>query len=80
MHEITICGYTPQTAVNPLNLLIITPDQLRADYLSCYGHPTIGTRNIDRLAKEGVRFDNCYCQSPLCAPQSCKLRYQHLCR
>lgn len=54
--------------MNPYNLLIITPDQLRADYLSCYGHPAIATRHIDRLAAEGVRFENCYCQSPLCAP------------
>ena len=51
-----------------MNLLIITPDQLRSDYLSCYGHPKISTKNIDRLSREGVRFENCYCQSPLCAP------------
>lgn len=50
------------------NLLIITPDQLRADYLSCYGHKNIGTSNIDSLAKEGILFENCYCASPLCAP------------
>lgn len=54
--------------MKPYNLVIITPDQLRADYLGCYGHPNIGTRHIDRLASQGVRFDNCYCQSPLCAP------------
>ncbi|MCZ6674217.1 MAG: sulfatase-like hydrolase/transferase [Verrucomicrobia bacterium] len=50
------------------NLLIITPDQLRSDYLGCYGHSSIGTSHIDQLADEGVQFDNCYCQSPLCAP------------
>lgn len=50
------------------NLLIITPDQMRADYLGCYGHPSIGTQNLDRLADEGVRFENCYCAAPLCAP------------
>ncbi len=50
------------------NLLIITPDQLRADYLGCYGHPTIGTAHIDRLAGESVKLNNCYCQSPLCGP------------
>jgi len=49
-------------------LLIITPDQLRSDYLGCYGHTSIGTSHIDQLATEGVRFENCYCQSPLCAP------------
>lgn len=50
------------------NLIIITPDQLRADYLSCYGHPAIGTKNIDRLSDSGVQFENCYCAAPLCGP------------
>ncbi|MCT4598300.1 MAG: sulfatase-like hydrolase/transferase [Vallitalea sp.] len=53
---------------NKMNLLIIMPDQMRADYLGCYGHPTIGTKNIDRLATEGLKFDNCYCAAPLCGP------------
>lgn len=53
---------------SPLNLLILCPDQLRADYLSCYGHPSIGTQNIDRLAAEGVRFERVYCAAPLCGP------------
>ena len=52
----------------PLNLLILCPDQLRADYLSCYGHPSIGTANIDRLAAEGVRLDRAYCSAPVCGP------------
>lgn len=43
-------------------------DQLRWDYLSCYGHPHLETPNIDRLAKQGVRFDRCYVQSPICGP------------
>jgi arylsulfatase A-like enzyme len=51
-----------------MNVVIMCPDQLRADYLSCYGHPTIGTTNIDRLASEGVRFDRTYCAAPLCGP------------
>ena len=51
-----------------MNLFILCPDQLRADYLSCYGHPTIGTKHIDRLAGEGVRFERAYCSAPLCGP------------
>ncbi len=51
-----------------MNLLILTPDQYRADYVDCYGHRTIGTSNIDRLAADGVRFDRCYCAAPLCGP------------
>lgn len=50
------------------NLVIITPDQMRADYLGCYGHQTIGTRQIDRLASMGTTFEQCYCAAPLCAP------------
>lgn len=53
---------------NKYNLLIITPDQMRADYLSCYGHPAIETTHLDQLAAEGVVFENCYCAAPLCGP------------
>lgn len=41
-------------------------DQLRWDYLSCYGHPHLHTPNIDKLAKKGVRFDRATIQSPIC--------------
>lgn len=50
------------------NILFIMCDQLRWDYLSCYGHPHLHTPNIDRLAARGVRFDRAYVQSPVCGP------------
>lgn len=50
------------------NILFIMCDQLRADYLSCYGHKTLHTPNIDSIAARGVRFDRAYCQSPNCGP------------
>ncbi|GAB4356766.1 MAG: alkaline phosphatase family protein [Oricola sp.] len=50
------------------NILFIMFDQLRLDYLSCYGHPHLHTPNIDRLAAGGVRFTNARIQSPLCGP------------
>ena len=50
------------------NLVIITPDQMRRDYLSCYGHESIQTKHIDALSEQGVTLDNCYCAAPLCAP------------
>ncbi len=52
----------------PRNILFIMCDQLRWDYLSCYGHLKLHTPNIDSLAQNGVRFANAYCQSALCAP------------
>lgn len=38
------------------NILFVLCDQLRADYLSCYGHPRLATRYIDRLAVMGTYF------------------------
>ncbi len=50
------------------NILFIMCDQLRWDYLSCYGHPHLDTPNIDRLAGIGVRFDCAYVNAPVCGP------------
>ena len=50
------------------NILFIMADQLRADYLSCYGHPHLETPNLDGLARKGVRFERAYIQSPVCGP------------
>ena len=51
---------------NVRNILFIMCDQLRWDYLSCYGHPKLETPHIDGLAARGVLFDRAYCQSPVC--------------
>ncbi len=48
------------------NILFIMYDQLRHDFLSCAGHPTMRTPNMDRLAEMGVRFSRAYVQSPVC--------------
>ena len=50
------------------NILFIMCDQLRFDYLGCYGHPHLQTPNIDAMAARGVRFSNAYVQSPICGP------------
>ena len=50
------------------NILFIMADQLRWDYLSCYGHPHLHTPNIDKLAARGLTFDRAYVQSPVCGP------------
>ncbi len=49
------------------NVLFIVCDDLNCD-LSCYGHPQVKSPNLDRLAERGVRFENTYCQYPLCGP------------
>ncbi len=50
------------------NILFIMMDQLRADYLSCAGHPSLETPHLDGLAARGVRFTRAYTQSPICGP------------
>ncbi len=52
----------------PPNVLLITCDQLRKDALGCYGNEVIRTPHIDRLAERGVRFDQVFAASPVCAP------------
>jgi arylsulfatase len=48
------------------NILWIMSDQHRADCLGCMGHPVAQTPNLDRLAAEGICFENAFCQSPVC--------------
>jgi len=43
-------------------------DQQRFDSLGCYGFEAIDTPNLDRLAEEGVLFEHCYANNPLCTP------------
>jgi arylsulfatase A-like enzyme len=50
------------------NILFIMADQLRADYLSCYGHPHIETPALDALAARGVLFKNAYLNATVCGP------------
>ncbi len=50
------------------NILFIMADQLRADHLSCYGHPRPQTPAIDGLARRGVRFSRAYVNATVCGP------------
>jgi arylsulfatase A-like enzyme len=46
------------------NVLLVVVDALRQDTLGCYGHPLVKSPNIDRLAREGVLFENAFTQAP----------------
>ena len=43
-------------------------DQLRKDYLGCYGNPYVETPNIDHMARGGMRFNQCFVNNPICMP------------
>jgi arylsulfatase A len=50
------------------NFLVILCDDLGYGDLACYGHPTIRTPHLDRLASQGVRLTSCYAAAPVCSP------------
>ena len=62
-----ISGLSSMAASKP-NILVIVSDQLSAPVLPAYGGRVARTPHIDRLAAEGVVFENAYTNSPLCAP------------
>ena len=45
------------------NAIVVMFDSLQFNYLGCYGNEWIKTPNMDRLAREGVLFENCYTES-----------------
>jgi len=52
----------------PPNILFILTDQHRRDGIGAYGNPKIHTPHVDRLAREGVRFNRAYTAQPVCSP------------
>ena len=55
------------------NIVVIFCDDLGYGDLSCFGHPTIKTPNLDRMATEGVRLTQFYSASPVCTPSRAAL-------
>lgn len=62
------------------NLLIIMSDEHAPQFSGAYGHPLVQTPHLDQLARQGVIFDQAYCNTPLCAPSRMSFmtgRYVH---
>lgn len=55
------------------NVLFITVDTLRPDYLGCYGSRKVATPNIDSVAAEGTRFQKAISPVPLTLPSHCSI-------
>ena len=53
------------------NILFIMADDLGWMDLACQGNPLVETPNLDRLAKQGMRFTDAYAAAPVCSPTRC---------
>ena len=58
----------------PNNIIFYFTDQQRWDTCGCFGQPLNITPNLDRLAREGVKFDNAFSPQPVCGP--CRALFQ----
>lgn len=62
------------------NIIVVLSDEHAAAASGCYGHPTVRTPHLDRLAATGSRYQNAYCTSPMCVPSRLSLfsgKYVH---
>jgi arylsulfatase A len=60
-------------AAAPPNVVIIFTDDMGYGDLGCYGHPTIRTPNLDRMAAEGMKFTSFYSAAEVCTPSRAAL-------
>jgi arylsulfatase A-like enzyme len=75
----TTCG-APATRERP-NIIYIMSDDHAAHAISAYGSVVNKTPNIDRLAKEGMRFDRCFAVNSICTPSRATIltgKYSHM--
>ncbi len=64
----------------PPNLILIIADDMAWDDCGAYGHPSIQTPNIDRLAREGMKFTNAFLTTNSCSPSRASIitgKYPH---
>lgn len=68
-------NYTALFAENtsPPNVVLILADDLGYGDLGCFGHPTIATPHLDRMAREGLRFTQFYAAECVCTPSRAAL-------
>ena len=62
------------------NIIFVLADDHRYDAMGCMGHPFLETPNMDKMAREGVHFNNAYVTTSLCSPSRASIlsgQYAH---
>jgi N-sulfoglucosamine sulfohydrolase len=76
-----VIGCSPKTNEQQQpNIILIIGDDISWDDIGCYGNTGVHTPNIDRLASEGLKFNNAFLTSSSCSPSRCSIitgRYPH---
>lgn len=49
------------------NIIWVMAEDMGLD-LECYGMQGVSTPNLNRMAREGIKYDNCFCTNPICSP------------
>jgi uncharacterized sulfatase len=57
-----------QASIEKPNIILVFVDDMGWGDFSCFGNSAVETQNIDRLAREGIRFEQFYVNSPICSP------------
>src|SRR5699024_12608434 len=63
------------------NIVFIMSDDHAAHAMSCYGSKINETPNLDRIANDGMRINNCFCTNSICAPSRAAImtgQYNHM--
>jgi len=63
------------------NIVFIMSDDHASHAMSCYGSQINETPNLDRIANNGMRLDNCFCTNSICAPSRAAVltgKYNHM--
>lgn len=68
-----VSAFTGPASGKQPNIVMVFIDDMGWGDFSCFGNQAASTPNVDRLAKEGIRFTQFYVNSPICSPSRCAL-------